>query len=370
MDEIGVVIKLQRQHVAFRGVAQVRGEFGRKGRGQICFFAAAGGFWYLFWQIMRIVFMGTADFGGPCLEALVGSREHRVVGVVTQPDRPVGRRQTLTPPSIKTLALKHGLPVFQPEKIRRAEAVVQLRELAPEMIVVVAYGQILPKEVLNLPKLGCVNVHASLLPRWRGASPIQAALLAGDEVTGVTTMMIDEGLDSGPVLLWERVGIDPNDNAATLHDKLAAVGATLLLKTIAALTSGTLQPTPQPGEGVTYAPKIKKEDGLVDWTQPARQIQNHLRAFTPWPGLFTFLATDAGPRMLRIWLAEVKSQPAAKDAVAGTVTAADNNGIVVATGEGALIVCELQMEGSRRMSIAEFLRGRRLQVGVKLGSEA
>jgi len=316
---------------------------------------------------MRIVFMGTADFGEPCLEALVGSREHLVVGVVTQPDRPVGRRQMMTPPPIKTLALKHGLPVFQPEKIRRPEAVAQLRELAPELVVVVAYGQILPKEVLDLPKLGCVNVHASLLPRWRGASPIQAALLAGDEVTGVTTMLLDEGMDSGPMLLRERVEIDLDDNAATLHDKLAVVGGKLLLRTIAGITSGTLQPTPQPSEDVTYAPKIKKEDGLVDWTQPARRIRNRLRAFTPWPGLFTILATDAGSRVLRIWLAEAESQPAARDASAGTVTAADDNGIVVATGEGALIIRELQMEGSRRMSVAEFLRGHRLETGVKFG---
>ncbi|MFA6563549.1 MAG: methionyl-tRNA formyltransferase [Verrucomicrobiia bacterium] len=319
---------------------------------------------------MRIVFMGTADFGEPCLEALVGSRGHQVVGVVTQPDRPVGRRQTMTPPPIKTLALKHGLTVFQPEKIRRPEAVAQLRELVPELMVVVAYGQILPKEVLNLPKLGCVNVHASLLPRWRGASPIQAALLAGDEFTGVTTMLLDEGMDSGPMLLRERVEIDPDDNATTLHDKLAAVGGTLSVKTIAALADGNLQPTPQPSDGVTYAPKIKKEDGLVDWTQPARQISNRLRAFTPWPGLFTVLATDVGPRVLRICASEAKPQPTSRDAVAGTVTAADNNGIVVATGEGVLIVRELQMEGSRRMSVAEFLRGHRLQLGVKLGSGA
>ena len=319
---------------------------------------------------MRIVFMGTADFGASCLEALAGAREHQLVGVVTQPDRPAGRRQALTPPPIKTLALKHGLSVFQPERIRRPEAVEQLRALAPELIVVVAYGQILPKDVLSLPRLGCVNVHASLLPRWRGASPIQAALLAGDEFTGVTTMLIDEGLDSGPMLLRERVEIDPDDNAASLHDKLAAVGSPLLMKTIAGLAGGTLQPTPQPSEGVVCAPKIKKEDGLVDWTQPARQIRNRLRAFTPWPGLFTFLPMEAGSRVLKIWSAAVEMKTTMQSAAAGTVMAADKNGIVIATGEGVLVVRELQIEGSRRMSAEEFLRGHRLAVGVKLGRGA
>ena len=314
--------------------------------------------------------MGTADFGAPCLEALAGARGHQLVGVVTQPDRPVGRRQELTPPPIKTVALKHGLPVLQPEKIRRPEAVAQLRELAPELIVVVAYGQILPKDVLSLPSLGCVNVHASLLPRWRGASPIQAALLAGDEFSGVTTMLIDEGLDSGPMLLRERVEIGPDDNAEVLHDKLAARGPALLMKTIAGLAAGTLQPTPQPNEGVTHAPKIKKEDGLVDWTQAARQIRNRLRAFTPWPGLFTFLPAEGGSRVLKIWSAAVEPAPAAAGAAVGTVTAADKNGIVIATGEGRLVVGELQLEGSRRMGAEEFLRGHRLVAGVKLGCGA
>jgi methionyl-tRNA formyltransferase len=315
---------------------------------------------------MRIIFMGTADFGAPCFKALVAAREHEVVGVVTQPDRPVGRRQELTPPPIKTLALKHGLPVLQPEKIRRPEAVAELRALAPELIVVVAYGQILPKDVLTMARLGCVNVHGSLLPRWRGASPIQAALLAGDEFTGVTTMLLDEGMDTGPMLMWERLAIDPNDNAATLHDKLAALGVPLLIKTVSALAAGTLQPTPQLAEGVTYAPKIKKEDGLVDWSQPARQIRNRLQAFTPWPGLFTFLPTEAGLRVLKIWTADVEMKPALLGAVAGTVMAAEKSGIAVVTGEGALVVRELQLEGGRRLKAEEFLRGHRLAVGTKL----
>ncbi|MFZ2642683.1 MAG: methionyl-tRNA formyltransferase [Verrucomicrobiia bacterium] len=316
---------------------------------------------------MRIVFMGTADFGEPCLEALVAARDHQVVGVVTQPDRPVGRQQKLTPPPIKTLALKHGLPVFQPEKIRRPEAVAQLRELAPELMVVVAYGQILPKDVLDLPRFGCVNVHGSLLPRWRGASPIQAALLAGDEFSGVTTMLIDEGLDSGPMLLRERVEIDPADDAASLHDKLAALGAGLLMKTLAGIAAGTLRPTPQPGEGVTYAPKIKKEDGQVDWSQPAHQIRNRLRAFTPWPGLFTCLPAESGARGLKIWSAGVEARPAAANAAAGTVMEADRNGIAVAAGEGTLVIRELQVEGGRRMTAEEFLKGHRVAVGVRLG---
>jgi methionyl-tRNA formyltransferase len=317
-------------------------------------------------DIMRIIFMGTADFGAPCLEALVAACEHQVVGVVTQPDRPVGRRQELTPPPIKTLALKQGLPVFQPEKIRRPEAVAQLREWAPELIVVVAYGQILPRGVLTMPRLGCVNVHGSLLPRWRGASPIQAALLAGDEFTGVTTMLLDEGMDTGPMLMWERVEIDPDDNAAMLHNKLAPLGARLLMKTVAALDHGTLHPTPQPTEGVTCAPKINKEDGLVDWAQPARQIQNRLRAFTPWPGLFTFLLTETGLRVLKIWAADVEAK-SADICPSGTVAAVERSGIAVATGEGRLVVRELQLEGGRRLKVEEFLRGHRVVVGWRLG---
>lgn len=319
---------------------------------------------------MRIVFMGTADFGAPCLEALAGAREQQVIGVVTQPDRPVGRRQELTPPPIKTLALKLGLPVFQPERVRRPEAVAQLREWTPDLMVVVAYGQILPKELLTLPGFGCVNVHGSLLPRWRGASPIQAALLEGDEASGVTTMLLDEGMDTGAMLMWERVEIAPDDNAATLHDKLAPLGAMLLMRTVAGLADGTLRPTPQPAEGVTYAPRIKKEDGLVDWSQPARQILNRLRAFTPWPGLFTFLPAETGGRVLKIWSATVESKSAAQTAAAGTVTAAEKGGIAVATGEGTLVVRELQVEGGRRMSAEEFLRGHRLACGVRLGREA
>jgi methionyl-tRNA formyltransferase len=316
---------------------------------------------------MRIVFMGTADFGAPCLEALAAARGHQLAGVVTQPDRPVGRKQELTPPPIKTLALRLGLPVFQPEKIRRPEAVARLREWTPELIVVVAYGQILPKDVLAMPRFGCVNVHGSLLPRWRGASPVQAALLAGDEFTGVTTMLLDEGMDTGPMLMWERQEIFPDDNAATLHDKLSALGAPLLMKTLAGIADGALRPAPQPAVGVTCAPKIRKEDGLVDWTQAARQIRNRLRAFTPWPGLFTHLPAEAGARTLKIWLAEAAPEDVGGSAAAGTVLAADRNGIVVATGEGRLVVRELQVEGGRRMSAEEFLRGHRLAAGVKFG---
>jgi methionyl-tRNA formyltransferase len=314
---------------------------------------------------MRIVFIGTADFGVPSLEALLRSPEHQVVGVVTQPDRPAGRRHELTPSPIKTLAMKHHLPVFQPEKIRAQTALDEVRGLAPDLIVVVAYGQILPKELLAMPRLGCVNVHASLLPRWRGASPIQAALLAGDTETGVTTMLTDEGLDTGPMLLQERVSIGHDDNAATLHDKLAVIGAELLPKTVAGLADGTLKPTPQPATGVTYAPKIRKEDGLIDWSLPAAQLANRLRAFTPWPGFYTFLPEPHGQRLLKIWAAENgEGEPMAP----GTVVRADKDGISVVTGDGALVIHELQIEGSRRMTAAEFLRGHPLNAGLRLVS--
>jgi methionyl-tRNA formyltransferase len=312
---------------------------------------------------MRIVFIGTADIGGPSLELLAKSGGHQIAGVVTQPDRPVGRRQELTPPPIKKLALQLGLPVFQPEKIRAPDALASIRAWSPELIVVIAYGQILPKDLLAMPRHGCVNVHASLLPRWRGASPIQAALLAGDAETGVTTMLMDEGLDTGPMLLRGALPIAPDDNAGTLHDKLGALGAELLLKTIAGIADGSLKATPQPSAGATYAPKIKKDDGLVDWTLPAPQLLNRLRAFTPWPGLFTFVADERGRRMLKIWSVSIESAGAAP----GVVARADEHGVVVGAGEGALVIRELQMEGSRRMTAAEFLRGHPLRVGAKLG---
>lgn len=312
---------------------------------------------------MRIVFIGTADIGGPSLEALVGARGHQLVSVVTQPDRPVGRRQELTPPPIKTLALRHHLPILQPEKIRAPAALAEIRGLAPDLIVVIAYGQILPKELLAMPPRGCINVHASLLPRWRGASPIQASLLAGDTETGVTTMLMDEGVDTGPMLLQERLPIAPDDNAGVLHDKLGRLGAELLLHTVAGVADGSLKSTPQPAEGATYAPKIKKEDGLVDWKLPAQQLINRLRAFTPWPGLFTFLTNERGRRMLKIWLASVESSAGA----GGVVARADERGIAIGTGEGLLLIHELQFEGGRRMSAAEFLRGHELATGTKLG---
>jgi len=316
---------------------------------------------------MRTVFIGTAEFGIPCLEALLGASECQVAGVVTQPDRPAGRRHELTPSPIKTLAMKHHLPVFQPEKIRAPNALVEIRGLAPDLIVVVAYGQILPKDLLVMPRLGCVNVHASLLPRWRGASPIQAALLAGDTESGVTTMLMDEGLDTGPMLLQERARIEHNDNAATLHDKLAAVGAELLLKTVAGLADGTLKPTPQPAAGVTYASKISKEDGLVDWSLPAAQLLNRLRAFTPWPGFYTFLPDPHGRRLLKIWAAE---RGGGEATTPGTIVRADKDGIAVVTGDGALVIRELQLEGSRRLTAADFLRGHPLNTGLLFRSSA
>ncbi|MBM3888878.1 MAG: methionyl-tRNA formyltransferase [Verrucomicrobia bacterium] len=319
---------------------------------------------------MCIVFIGTAEFGIPCLEALLKASECHVAGVVTQPDRPAGRRHELTPSPIKTLAMKHHLPVFQPEKIRTPTALAEIRGLAPDLIVVVAYGQILPRELLAMPRLGCVNVHASLLPRWRGASPIQAALLAGDTESGVTTMLMDEGLDTGPMLLQEGVHIEHDDNAASLHDKLAALGAELLLKTVASLAGGTLKPTPQPAAGVTYAPKIRKEDGLVDWSLPAAQLLNRLRAFTPWPGFYTFLPESHGQRLLKIWAANAEEAVPATPVAPGTVVRANKDGIRVATKEGLLAIRELQLEGSRRLTAADFLRGHPLNTGLLFRSSA
>jgi len=232
----------------------------------------------------RVVFMGTPDFAVPTLEALI--RHYAVVGVVTQPDRPAGRGRSERPSPVKQCALAHGLPVFQPISLRRPDAVLLLGEWAPDLFVTAASGYFLIAEVLALPTYGTLNVHASLLPRWRGAAPIQAAILAGDAQTGVTILCTDEGLDTGPILSQRTVPIGVADTALVLHDKLAKVGADLLLDTLPSWLSGELMPRPQPGEGVTYAPQIRKEDGLISWEMPALEINRWVRAFTPWPAAY------------------------------------------------------------------------------------
>ncbi|MEQ2007962.1 MAG: methionyl-tRNA formyltransferase [Limisphaerales bacterium] len=314
--------------------------------------------------MLRIVFMGTPDIACPTLQALATTPGFQVVGVVVQPDKPKGRDLKLQPPPVKELALRLGLHVFQPERARNEAFIAQLRELRPDLIAVLAYGQILPQALLDIPPHGCLNVHTSLLPRWRGAAPIQWAILEGDAQTGVTIMRMDAGLDTGGIISTHSTPIAPDDNAQTLHDRLAVLGAELLVQTIPRYVSGELQPQPQPAAATTYARKLTKDDGRLDWSQPAHVLHNRLRAFTPWPGTFTFLPASPKPLLLKVWRAEL----AAGSGAPGQVLVADKSGLVVASREGALRLLEVQKEGSRRMTVGEFLAGHPLAVGSTLGS--
>ncbi len=307
--------------------------------------------------------MGTAELSSASLEKLSHDNNFQVVAVVTQPDKPKGRDLKLTPSPVKILAEKLNLPVLQPFKARDDNFLSQLRGLNPDLMVVVAYGQILPQTILDLPAHGCLNVHTSLLPKYRGAAPIQWAIADGEPETGVTIMKMDAGLDTGPVLSMRRTPILPTDDSQILHDRLAQLGAELLAETIPDYIAGKILPQPQPTEGSTYAAKIKKEDGQIDWNLPAQQICNRLRAFTPWPGAFTFLLAEPKPQLLKIWKAEVIE----KSGKAGEVLSADKTGIVVGCGQGALRILELQREGAKRLPAEQFLSGFPVKTGWRLG---
>jgi len=306
----------------------------------------------------RIVFMGTPEFAVPALDALADA--HQVVGVITQPDRPAGRGRRLAPSPVKQVALERGLSLSQPHSLRTPEAVAQLSAWKPDVIVVAAFGQILPQDVLGLPPHGCLNVHGSLLPHWRGAAPVAAAILAGDEVTGVTIMQMDAGLDTGPVLAQREETILPDDTQATLEERLAYLGAELLVETLSAYLAGNLLPRPQPEEGATYAGQLRKEDGLLDWSRPAVELDRQVRAFTPWPGAFT---TWRGQRLKVLRVVPLPEWHG--DAPPGTVIVLAD-GVVVATGEGALRLEKVQLAGKRPMDIAPFLRGQRDFAGSAL----
>ena len=317
----------------------------------------------------RVVFIGTPDFAVPTLEALI--RHYAVVGVVTQPDRPAGRGRSERPSPVKQCALAHGLPVFQPVSLRKPDAVLHLSEWAPDLFVTVATGYILTAAVLALPAQGTLNVHASLLPRWRGAAPIQAAVLAGDTQTGVTILCTDEGLDTGPILRQRTVPIGIRDTALALHDKLAKVGADLLLDTLPSWLSGELLPRPQPGEGVTYAPQIRKEDGLISWDATAVEIDRQVRAFAPWPAAFTFwrhqrLKVVAAQPSPSAPFPLIASQEPSGAREPGTVVL---HGMLpaVITGHGILQLDQLQLEGKRVLSGEAFVRGRPDFIGARLG---
>lgn len=308
---------------------------------------------------LRVIFMGTAELACGSLAALCREPQFQVLAVVTQPDRPKGRDLKLQFSPVKQVAVQLNLPVLQPERARHEAFIQELRQLQPDLIVVAAYGQILPPAILELPCFGCLNVHASLLPKYRGAAPIQWAILNDEAETGVTIMKMDPGLDTGPMLTTAVTPITPEDTAQTLHDRLAALGAELLVRTIPDYVSGKIQPQPQPAEGATYARKITKDDGRIDWSLPARAIGNRLRAFTPWPGAFTFQPAPPKPRLLKIWSAQVESAAGPP----GEILSADKAGIVVGCGQQALRILTLQREGGRRLSVQEFLAGHELKSG-------
>jgi methionyl-tRNA formyltransferase len=304
----------------------------------------------------KIVFMGTPEFAVPTLKSLI--EHHDVIGVVTQPDRPAGRKNRLRQSPVKEVAIEAGIPVFQPKRIRNPEAIEELKQWDADFHIVVAFGQILPQAVLDLPKIAPINVHASLLPRWRGAAPIHAAIREGDTETGITIMMIDAGLDTGPMLTKRAIPIQKDDTAQTLHDKLMQIGGELLLETLPKVLSGQVQPQQQDESLVTYAPQIKKEEGQIDWSQPAINIERLVRAFTPWPGTFTFW----NGKQLKIH----SGSDGDGTASLGQVIEKDGQ-IAIGAGDGLYYPHEVQLAGKKRMFIADFANGYADFIGAMLG---
>lgn len=308
---------------------------------------------------MRIVFMGTPEFAVPSLEALLKSGD-QVVGIVTQPDRPKGRGQSLTSSPIKLIAEREQLPLLQPTKMKDPGFLAALTAWKPDLIAVAAFGRILPPAILNLPAKGCINVHGSLLPKYRGAGPIQWAIINGETDTGITTMLMDEGMDTGAILLQETLAITPEDTAGTLSPRLADLGGRLLIKTISQLKDGTMVPRQQDHSQATLAPLLKKEDGVIDWTMSATAIANRIRGLTPWPGAYTFLEDERWT----IWRAVAMAEEAKE--LPGTVTQITKDAIQVATGNGVLALQELQPANRRRMKVSQYLVGHSISVGCKL----
>ena len=308
---------------------------------------------------MRVVFMGTPEFAVPSLEVLLKS-DDQVVGVVTQPDRPKGRGQQLSLSPVKLIAQREGLPLLQPTKMKDPGFLAELSAWAPDVIAVAAFGRILPSVILSLPTRGCVNVHGSLLPKYRGAGPIQWALINGETETGITTMLMDEGMDTGAMLLQATMAIGPDDTAGSLSARLAEIGGRLLVDTLAQLKAGTLTPRPQDHSQATLAPLLKKEDGVINWVMSATSISNRIRGLTPWPGAFTFLHADRWTICRAAAISEVTAL------LPGQITALHKDAIHVATGEGVLAIRELQPANSRRMPAAQYLAGHPLQVGMQL----
>ena len=310
---------------------------------------------------MRIVFMGTPDFSVGTLEAILAAG-HQVAAVVTQPDKPKGRGKALQATPVKEAALAHGLTVYQPRKVREDSFLEELKKINPDVIVVVAFGQIIPRTILELPKFGCINVHASLLPKYRGAAPIQWAVIDGEEVSGVMIMRMDAGLDTGDMLSKVEVPLAEDETGGSLFDKLSEAGARQLVQTLDRLEDGTVQPEKQPEESPTgYARMITKADGLIDWMKDAKSIERLIRGLNPWPSAFTRLEG----KNLKIWKAAVQEQDSGL--APGTVISAGREGLSVQTGQGRLNILELQLEGKKRMEADAFLRGCTLETGAVLG---
>lgn len=308
---------------------------------------------------LSIVFMGTSGFAAPVLQSLYDN--YQLIAVITQPDRPRGRGRVISMSEVKERALKLDIPILQPERVRDPTFVDEIRRLKPRLIVVAAYGQILPGVLLKVPEMGCINVHASLLPRYRGAAPINRAIAQGESKTGVTTILMDEGMDTGPILLSRAVPIDPKDTTNSLQERLAEVGAEIILETIQGVERREIRPIPQDPSQTTYAPPFKKEDGLIDWSQPAIVLHNRIRAFNPWPGTFTRM----GGKILKIFWAEVDETPQSQNP--GCIVDVRRDGIWVATGKGHIILKDIQLEGKKRLSVREFLLGHPVDAGTILG---
>ncbi|MGB8353596.1 MAG: methionyl-tRNA formyltransferase [Chthoniobacteraceae bacterium] len=315
---------------------------------------------------MRILFIGTGGIGVPVLQSLFDNAEHQVIAVVTQPDKPAGRKQELQPSPIKQVALVHGVPVLQPVRMRAPESVASIQALAPELIVVMAYGQILPKEILDAPTIACLNLHASLLPKYRGAAPIQAAMEAGDAETGITVMYMDVGLDTGDILLEKRIPIRRRETGGTLHDRLAAISPAALAEALPLLAQGTAPRIPQDSALTTYAPKLTRESGIIDWSAPHLQIDRKIRAMNPWPAASTSLpGKDGRPQKLKIFTVIPHRKCTGAP---GEVLHAGKNGILVAAGTGGILLREVQLEGKKRMPARDFLSGNPVTPGTILGA--
>lgn len=314
---------------------------------------------------MKIVFMGTPDFAVPTLEALYQSR-HEVAAVVTQPDKPKGRGKAMAMPPVKEKALEYGIPVYQPVRVRKDEAFFEeLTKIQPDVIVVIAFGQILPERILNLPKYGCINIHASLLPKYRGAAPIQWAVINGDEVSGVTTMQMDVGLDTGDILDTVEVRLDPKETGGSLFDRLRLAGGKLILSTLEKAEAGILHPVKQDEAEATHVTMLDKSMGQIDWSMDAAVIERLIRGLNPWPSAYTKFEG----KTLKIWSADVEEDAAGRSSpeTFGQVVRVGKDAFSVQTGKGLLTIRELQLEGKKRMDTAAFLRGYPVETGVKLG---